>query len=514
MTTALLSRLDREKNRLCTIFLATLVWGLAAHGYALLNFTVSHDSMNEFWIYQQISYYSGTAAQWKIALGRFLSPVYQLLFRGETVTPWFGGMLALLWIALAVWGTACLFGIRERWLLIFTSGIFTVNLSVTALTASYLHDLDADMFAVLAAVCAVLLWKQGGWRQLFAIPMLVITLGIYQSMLSVYISFVIFLCILHLAQNSNAKSVFLDGLRAIGIMASAGIMYLLLSKAACALCGLTLTQQENGLVNMLDGSMGLFGLLLGTFTSWLSLFATDPPRINSVFNLLLFFSALMLVVDILRSKDIPIPNKLLILLLGLLLPFGANVSAFLNNGEVHLLMLYAAWFLYLLILLLCRRVSQKKPKTLLLCGLLVFLILFSNIRFANELYTRKDQERQATLSLMTRVCTRMEQTEGYIPGETEVAILGTPVVQQQPGYSQTYEITGALFPTPITTEDFYGAYFSNILQTPIRLCDAQRREELAAEAEALPAFPDQNCIAWIDGTLVLKLSRTIDRKWK
>lgn len=506
MPASVLSRLDREKNRLTTIFLATFLWGLAAHGYALLNFTISHDSLNEFWIFQSIGYYSGSVAQWKIALGRFLTPVYQLLFRGETVAPWFSGMLALVWIAFAVWVTACVFDIRERWLLVFTSGIFTVNLSMTAFTATYLSDLDADMFAVLAAVCAVFFWKQGGRQQLFATAMLVVTLGLYQSMLSVYISFVIFLCILRLAGGDQVKAVFLDGLRAIGLMAAGGVVYFLLSKAACALAGLTLTQQENGLANMLGGDSSIIALLITTFTSWLSLFAVDPPRINGIFNALLFLAALLLVADILRSKQIPTANKVLLVLLGILLPFGANVSAFLNNGEVHHLMLYAAWFLYLLILLLCRRVSGKMPKTTLLCGVLIGLILFSNIRFANELYTRKDQERQSTLSLMTRVTDRIEQTEGYVPGETEVALLGAPDLAQLSGYDRTYEVTGSIFSTPITNEDFYAAYFTTVLQNPIRLCDSQRREELAALTEGLPAFPDSGCITWIDGTLVVKLS--------
>ena len=149
MPASLRSRLSREKERLCAVFISTLVLGLIAHGYALLNFTVSHDSMSEFWMYQQMGYYDGTAAQWKIALGRFFVPVYQLIFRGETVTPWFSGMLALVWAALAVWGTACLFDIHQRWLLVLTSGIFVANLSFMALTASYLHDLDADMLSLI-----------------------------------------------------------------------------------------------------------------------------------------------------------------------------------------------------------------------------------------------------------------------------------------------------------------------------------------------------------------------------
>lgn len=503
MPASLRSRLSREKERLCAVFISTLVLGLIAHGYALLNFTVSHDSMSEFWMYQQMGYYAGTAAQWKIALGRFFVPVYQLIFRGETVTPWFSGMLALVWAALAVWGTACLFDIHQRWLLVLTSGIFVANLSFMALTASYLHDLDADMFAVLAAVLAVLCWKRGNKLQPLAIGLLVIALGIYQSMISVYISLVIFVCILRLADSDEVKTVFLDGLRAIGLLAAAGILYLLLSKIVCTLTGVPLTQQENGIAGMLDGSSSLLSLLQTTFVRWLSLFITEAPRINTLFNALLFLAGLILLMDVLRQKTIPTANKLLLVILLVLLPFGMNVSAFLNNGEVHLLMLYAGWLTYLLLLLLCRR--SEKPRLTLLCGLLICLILFTNARFANQLYTRKDQERQATLSVMTRINDRIEQAEGYIPGQTEVAILGAPSFPSLLEYPYTIDVVGSMMSSPITNEDFYAAYYFTVLRTDIRLCDTQRREELAAQAAALPAFPDKNCTTWIDGTLVIRV---------
>lgn len=507
MTSSLLSRFRQEKERLTTIFLAVFALGLIVHGYGLLNFTINHDSMNEFWICQEMGYYSGTAAQWKIALGRFVAPLYQFLFRGQTVAPWFGGMLALFWTALAVWGVACLFDIRQRWLLIFTCGIFTVNLSFVALAASFLHDLDSYLFAALAAVAGSLCWRRGGWRQLLAIPLLVIVLGIYQSMISVYISLVIFASMLALADKADAKTVFLDGLRAIGLMAAAGVLYLVFFKIACALSGVAPTQQENGLAVMLDDSVGIPSLLLTTITSWLELFVTQAPRINALFNALMFLAALPLLWS--QFKPLSKGNKVLFVILLLLLPFGMNISAFLSNGRVHLLMFYAAWLMYLLLLLLCRR--SGKPGVTLFCCLMIGLVLFSSARFANQLYVRKDQERQATLSLMTRVCDRIEQIPGYVPGQSEVAILGTPDFQMRPEYADTYEIEGSIFTSPITTEDFYASYFSVVLQSPIRLCDAQRREALAQQAADLPAFPAQDCVAWIDGTLVLKLSSTQQR---
>lgn len=495
-----------ERRRLGTIVLSVFFWGLLAHAYGFFNLTITHDSMNEFYLFHDMGYYAGNAAQWKIALGRFLFPVYAMLFRGQTVAPWFAGALAMVWLVLAVWATSHVFEIREGWLLALVSGIFTANLSVSALTASYLHDLDADMFAVLAAVCAVLVWKRGGRTSLLAIPLVLVVLGIYQSMLSVYVALVIFVCILMLADGADPKAVFLSGLRAVGLMAAAGVLYFLISKVICSVCGIELTQQENGLANMLGSGSGPITLLLDTYRSWIEVFLLQPPRINTLYNGILFLTAFGCAIQILRSR-IPAVSKLLCVVLAAVLPVGMNISAFLNNGVVHLLMFYASWLMYLLILLLCRRTAKPGRHWLqALCGALVVLVLFSNARFSNTLYTRKNIEQEATLSLMTRVINRLERTEGYVPGETEVALLGAPAPVTTPGFSQTFEIVGAMLPSPITNADFYDAYFQYILQYPIHLADAERREALAEQLKSLPAFPDTNCTTWQDGTLVLKVS--------
>lgn len=44
--------------------------------------------------------------------------------------------------------------------------------------------------------------------------------------------------------------------------------------------------------------------------------------------------------------------------------------------------------------------------------------LFDRGIYANQMYLKKDLEYDATLSVMTRVVDRIEQVEGYIPGET------------------------------------------------------------------------------------------------
>ena len=54
------------------------------------------------------------------------------------------------------------------------------------------------------------------------------------------------------------------------------------------------------------------------------------------------------------------------------------------------------------------------------------MIFLGSIVFSNQVYLKKNLELESTLSLMSRVIQRIEETEGYTPGYTPVAILGTP----------------------------------------------------------------------------------------
>ena len=54
---------------------------------------------------------------------------------------------------------------------------------------------------------------------------------------------------------------------------------------------------------------------------------------------------------------------------------------------------------------------------------LVGAIIFNNVVFANQVYLKKVLEYDATASLATRVVDRIEQTDGYVPGETTVAFV-------------------------------------------------------------------------------------------
>ncbi len=204
-----------EKNRLLTVIVAVFIWGIVAHAYGFLNMTISHDSLFEFYV-------SKRDVLHRIELGRFVTPVYQLIFHGRINLPWLNGLLSLCWLSVSVWLTIQIFNITNKIAIILISGVFTVNITVTALVATYIHDLDADLFGVMLAVCMVYLWHKGGKKVWFGIPLIAGVLGLYQSMLSVAIALVMISSIMTLLEGEQASKVIKKGLQAIVIMIIGG----------------------------------------------------------------------------------------------------------------------------------------------------------------------------------------------------------------------------------------------------------------------------------------------------
>ena len=216
-------------------------------------------------------------------------------------------------------------------------------------------------------------------------------------------------------------------------------------------------------------------------------------------------------------------EKLLFLILTLLLPLGANLTRLLG-AQVHDLMKFAFWLLYLLPLLLAfhaARAGRIGKLARALAAVLAALLLWSNVQTANALYVKKDLESSATLSLMTRVLGAMEQNPDYVPGETPVAFVGVSGQLNDAiyGFADYGRITGAESAGAIPAAhaeyyyNAYAAYFRYVLNNPAVFCawDTWNALQTDPAASALPCYPDTGCMQLMDGVLVVKLGE--DSPW-
>lgn len=517
--------LDCVRNRMSDnlwkqSFLYTYILGLAAHAYCFLNLTISHDSLRAFYI----------AGKWpKASMGRIFYNAYISLTRGKIVLPWLIGVLSLLWVSIAVYIIVRSFEIENGTYVLLVAGICVTNPSVYATAATYLHDLDANSFALLLAVSAAYLWYRGVQSSekirtwIFSgigALLLTIALGIYQSYISVTITLIMLISLNELLKGKRYTEVFCQGISGILMLGASSVMYLFVVKLFSSVTGIVILENDsyNGLGNMSQVFSGnVISKIRDTYLSFFSAFknlilTSEPVSLMLVVHgllILCIFGLLFLGIRKLEWK-----SKILFVTLLILIPFGMNISSFLSNGMYHVLMQYAVWFVYLAALLFAYRISKKDAvnnllkKVLILTVILcISLTVMENIQTSNTVYVKKRLEYEATLSYMTRVSDRMEEQDGYIPGETPVVFIGEYAVGNTILGFERYEmITGVEYHSPITFYDTYKDYFKYVLGRPISLMDAEtvQNDERILH---MPIYPKEGSIAMIDGVLIVKLEK-------
>lgn len=516
-----------NNRKLLLICLASVfVWGLMAHNYGFVHSSFSHDSLFEF-------NGDGVSNYIRMRNGRFLSPLCRRLFRTDLTLPWLIGVLGLTWIGLAAFFTAKIFCIDHPVLLVLLSGVFAANLTVSSTIATFLHDFDCDMLALLLSVLAVFLWQQGKWGFLPGAVLVLCSLALYQSYICVSIVLILLACMMALLNGDGLGTVLLRGIRGCAMLLLGGALYFLALRVVAHVTGISLmTHAYNSLDRPLEiVNMSLFDIKYVFretyevfFERLIGVLSPFPAVTRLGTKVLLVLTAVMLLANILAGA-VGIGRTLLLLALTALLPLGMNLMHLITFGSAsHELTIYAYWLSYLLPLLLGHRLirwagtlPQTWKKYLFpfsrgiqaLCATLVFVLIYASVQTANVMYLKKDLEQDAYLSVMTRVVSRMEETEGYVPGQTPVVMVGLPqqINEVIPGFEAYRKPNGMWMSDVLNYGDagHWAAYFKYILQNPAKIVAGDSTlTDLAVES--LPCYPAEGCATMIEGTLFVKLS--------
>lgn len=522
LTKALTS--DRKvwnKNALQLSLMFTFLWGLAAHGYMFLSSSISHDSIDEFLLVDEI-------VAKKISLGRIFVPIVGLL-RGRVTALWLVGLIGLLCIGLTVYFVTRIFEIENKWMICLVSGVFTVNITVIAVAATYMHDFDCDSLALLFSVLAVFFWKssENAPKYIYGGASVMFSLGLYQSYISMTITLIIFCCILWLLDGRSCREVLAEGIKGIAMLIIGGLMYLCVLKISTYLMEVSLASgRANSLDHILELTPGRIVTLC--FEAWFitikkifSVCSAYPGWFVKGMHILVLGVIGLFTVSRLMARDIRLSGKVLTLALFALLPLGSNVSHVLANGVSHDLMYGAFWMVYLLPLLLADRqrvwtvwsgAGFKRYVSWIPVGL-VAVILWGNVQMANGIYTSKRLVQQANLSLFTRITYSMEQYPGYVAGETPVVFIGRPsgILTELPETFQRYDLifAGEPFVVGSAVQAHYQCYFKYVLMNPAVIAPDSHKYALMQREDVanMPAYPAKGSIAMVDGTLAVKLGQ-------
>lgn len=497
------------RETLKQVFFWTLAFGLVAHGYRYFNANFNHDSLS--CVYEA----SGNSM---IAFGRFMRPIYWLL-RGRFALPAFGGFLSLVYLCGASYLLVTILGIQKKALIALTCGLMVVNPFVVAMNATFVHDVDAYCLSLLLALLGVwstLHWKHG---RVWAALLYLCSLGLYPAYISAAIYLFLILAVRELLRGKTVKEIYGQTiLHFLSIIA--GLLLLLvcskIAQAVTGVSGATSYQSISNIPALTPRSIleRLANCLLCEGT-WLLYPPGNSKHFIIAANVLMVALAVVCGIGTLRRRKLGAASVWGIVVVIGAMPFGMNLTTLIGN-VYHWLTMFPLNLSYLLVLVLVQEYAQTRagePPAKRACWLwavLAGVLIFENCLYANETYLKKELEDTATLSTFTRIIDRMEQTEGFVPGQTQVAFVGQMQNSVLSNSRQGFEIRGHGNDTNFNVTYYENAvtYLTYYLSYPVTCVGEVQAAAMAETPEVLemPAFPAAGSIKMVDDILVIKLS--------
>lgn len=493
-----------RKEFLICVF-AVFCLGMMAHAYQFLNFQLSHDSLDGLYVL-------GAENAHKIDLGRVFMPAYRALFQGTFTMPWLIGILTLVWISLGVYMVVSMFDIKKTSMIVMIGGLMTVNITVTAICATFMHDLGAYMFGTMLGCLAAWAWKKQikGWYIIGAIGT-AISIGMYQANASVTITLIMIAIILRLLEGEKTKKVILSGVTGASMVLVGGILYLLSVKAITSLTGIELASRANSvsaLYNLRISEIPRF--ILATYVDWWDYFVQPNvtwinPGVTKIVMMLLLGIVVIAIVCALVKSECSKWNKVLSLIIILLLPLGMDTCYILARGYVHELMQYSFIFIFVLGMLLVHYIPVSFIRGI--NSVLIICILVGSIQTSNTCYLKKTLIAQGTLSHMTNVMYDMYQC-GYESGVTTVYVVGAVPAEANEEFEWIDKINGMEINEAVTSDKkSIKSYFKHVLGENLLFCTPEEESNILSSEEytAMPAWPTEGYIEYIDEIMVIKL---------
>lgn len=473
--------------------------------------------------------YQSPDAAWQIELGRYLHLLYWKV-RGRLVAPYLIGVLAASFLSIAFALIAQMFELRSRIAIATCSLFLSCNLTLSASAATFIHELDLYMLSLLLVVVSVWVWRNVCFGFLLAPLFLCASLALYQSYLQVEVLLLLMLLCVQTLQGEKLGKIMSDGFSALFVLLAGLLIYALSLKIVTWKTGIstqTTPRWGNGLGNM--GNYGsITDIAASLFENWCFPFIVymNPeshlPGLSAVVQMFLVLISPVLAVMVWKKRKLPVFSIGFAMVFILLMPLGMNCVRFISKGYVYHPMIYSYYLLFLLPVVLLNQMIRENmlpEKTQIISFALSTVLFYCNFVYAGQMMLERTLQYDATLSLMTRVLDRLEQTEGFDPVETPVAFVGSLqdslLDMKRPGFEHVMPKNGfdLAYPTlnyAVLEDRFYKWYFWQILGYPINIVSDYERDMIAQRDEArdMPVFPQTGSVKMLDDVMVVKIGFT------
>lgn len=518
-----MEKLDVQiQPKLKKIALYTLIFMALLHGYRYVSLGFSHDSLAFAW---------QPDLEWQISLGRYMQPFYWWIIRGRIAAPFIVGVLSYGYMVGSVYGVASLLDLKAKTTLFLLAGLMCGSLAFIALDATYSHTADVYMLALMLNIAAAWLCLRGKRRVpsvLAAVVLLVISTGLYQAYLQVFTALTMVWALLRLLKTDDRaipEAVARCAQSFLALMLAMALFFVGYY-VVMAVTGVEAVSKANsvGGMKVLSGA-ALVDMVKTTWKMPLRQLGRLQGRIAPLARMLtavVLMTGAAATIFTARRSRVSAWQALGMAVLVLLLPFGMNWICLFCGGVVHDLMMYA-YIVPLLAALAAnerawnlaladegKQIGKKTRAAACVLPLAVLTLLFDRGIYANQIYLKKDLEYDATLSVMTRVVDRIEQVEGYIPGETPVEFLGdilrSQLTMTRPAFAHLGSLTGTEENYAITYADTFWMYLEDVMGYPIKRFRETKNEEQERVTDDMPCFPDKDSVQMVDGVVFVKLA--------
>lgn len=490
LTTLLRRYTPVDQSTLTRTALYSALLLFAAHAFCFFNLTYSSGSV-------MLHVASGRSAQ--IAAGAYLQPIYWHV-RGSISSPLFVGMLSMLYLTACSLITVYLLRITQKPALFALCAAMNVNAAVLSICAGSLHTADASFLALLLCAIACALCMRVRFGVIPGALVLTAALALDSSCCAYFGALMIITVASDLLASGDVKGFLADAARLLGVLIAAIAIYLL---------GYALMLRRSGFDEQIQPFFFGGDLIQAYLSPFRALFAplTVYPLLNTVLRALFALACLFALVHCARTKGKTVTLLLTVSLL--LFPLLSGLTLLAGQESLQITAAHCL-FDVLVIMLICRLWggSVRLQKAL---GTAFAVLALGGIVFSNQVYLKKNLEFESTLSIMSRVIARAEAVEGYQPGSTPVAIIGTPdrsiLSVQRKGFEHLSALDAANANYAIVNDTDMIWYIWEVMGYPFNFVSRYELEQIkqTEAAQAMPAFPQDGCCQFIGDILVIRL---------
>lgn len=501
-----------------TIFLVTIITSLIVH-FQLYSLMITGPDTLINSMYHQ-------ADVWEVMLLRFGLYFVQAI-KGNIVSPILATLISSIFLGITVILVTDILKIKNKYLKYITAIIFAVAPNVSA-TLTFFYCSDAYILGMLFATLSVFLvrkYENKKWIILLSGLLLALSIGIYQTYLSVTMVLCVATLIIDILNKTERKQIYKTILRYI-IMGIVGlVLFYILSHLVLLVTKLPVASYSGANSIGLKTLLSIPELLPQAYESFFSYYFNDTILPNTIWHTNVLY-ALIFTLMLITTLYIIVKNKvykeikstILLLILIIIAPicFGI-IEIIVPNVDIHILMACSMIYIFPIFF----KILEILPKN----AIIKYIIVFASLMIAwiymwqdNASYLAMKSMQNQTEANALKLVTQVEQLDEFSP-EMPILLYGglennqylnryNTSIEAKKLYSRTWGFISDKSTIWWGNLDSWRKIFYEYLGVNLNLVTEWENTEIinSEEFKNMGYYPEKNSIKVINNIIVVKLS--------